>query len=489
MRLTMPIRLTIAAIAVFIIASSSAESDAATWWKGNLHAHTLWSDGAVYPEQAVAYYRDRGYNFLALSDHDILARDEQFRAFDAFLDDAAARAGIPQEVARSGFPEGHDGRVWINKTQRAAANQRGGDAEILEEYRQRFGESWVETAEVNGDKLVRVKPITDFRHLFEAPGEFMLMDAIEISGITPVHMLAVNVGELVTPHLPVEEPATAADIINANLQYVAEASWTDAHPHLVAVAHPNYMGAVTAEHLIEAEELRFFEVFNGHRSVRNHGDDFRKDTDRMWDIVLAHRLSDASGPLLYGLANDDAHTYHNVTEASSSPERGWIMARAEQLTPEAIIRAILSGDFYATTGVTLRDIRHEDGSLAIAVDAAPGVNYTIQFIGTREDADLSSEPVINPDDEPMTAPRRYTADYAANWEFEEDAPYAVTRRYSEDIGEVLLEVEGAEASYEFAGDELYVRAKIISDKTHPNPFAEGDVEVAWVQPVLPGGDG
>ena len=74
---------------------------------------------------------------------------------------------------------------------------------------------------------------------------------------------------------------------------------------------------------------------------------------------------------------------------------------------------------------------------------------------------------------------------AANWEFEEDAPYAVTRRYSEAIGTVLLEIEGTEATYEFAGDELYVRAKIVSDKLHPNPFAEGDVEVAWVQPVVP----
>ena len=32
---------------------------------------------------------------------------------------------------------------------------------------------------------------------------------------------------------------------------------------------------------------------------------------------------------------------------------------------------------------------------------------------------------------------------------------------------------------------MYVRAKVTSSKPHPNPYAEGDVEVAWTQPVVP----
>jgi hypothetical protein len=35
------------------------------------------------------------------------------------------------------------------------------------------------------------------------------------------------------------------------------------------------------------------------------------------------------------------------------------------------------------------------------------------------------------------------------------------------------------------GKELYVRAKIISTKAHPNPYQKGDVEVAWTQPLIP----
>ena len=44
------------------------------WLKGNLHAHTTESDGTVAPERRVAQYRERGYDFLCLSDHDRITR-------------------------------------------------------------------------------------------------------------------------------------------------------------------------------------------------------------------------------------------------------------------------------------------------------------------------------------------------------------------------------------------------------------------------------
>ena len=28
------------------------------WWKGNLHTHSLWSDGDDFPEMIVDWYRD-----------------------------------------------------------------------------------------------------------------------------------------------------------------------------------------------------------------------------------------------------------------------------------------------------------------------------------------------------------------------------------------------------------------------------------------------
>lgn len=47
----------------------------ANWWKGMLHSHTCWSDGSAFPEQAVEWYRSRGYNFYSMSDHNVFAAD------------------------------------------------------------------------------------------------------------------------------------------------------------------------------------------------------------------------------------------------------------------------------------------------------------------------------------------------------------------------------------------------------------------------------
>jgi hypothetical protein len=39
------------------------------FYKGNVHAHSTRSDGKLSPEEVVAAYRDRGYDFLVLTDH------------------------------------------------------------------------------------------------------------------------------------------------------------------------------------------------------------------------------------------------------------------------------------------------------------------------------------------------------------------------------------------------------------------------------------
>jgi hypothetical protein len=40
------------------------------WFKGNTHTHTLQSDGDSTPEEVVKWYRDSGYNFLFITDHE-----------------------------------------------------------------------------------------------------------------------------------------------------------------------------------------------------------------------------------------------------------------------------------------------------------------------------------------------------------------------------------------------------------------------------------
>ena len=42
------------------------------WLKGNLHTHTIISDGVRTPQEAVDHYAENGYDFLAITDHGTL---------------------------------------------------------------------------------------------------------------------------------------------------------------------------------------------------------------------------------------------------------------------------------------------------------------------------------------------------------------------------------------------------------------------------------
>jgi hypothetical protein len=44
------------------------------WLKGNLHTHTSESDGDSPPAEVAAWYRDHGYGFLVITDHDKLTK-------------------------------------------------------------------------------------------------------------------------------------------------------------------------------------------------------------------------------------------------------------------------------------------------------------------------------------------------------------------------------------------------------------------------------
>ncbi len=389
------------------------------YWKGNLHTHSFWSDGDDFPEMIADWYKRHGYHFLTLSDHNILS----------------------------------DGERWAT-----VAPER---PDVLKKYLARFGEGWVERRQ-NGDKLqVRLKPLAEFRSVLEEPGRFLLIPGEEIThryAKYPVHMNAINLRDVVRP---VNGPSVA-ETITANLRQVEEQRKKTGWRTLVSLNHPNFGWGIRAEDML-AEELRFFEVFNGHPSVHNDGDATHAGTERVWDIVLASRLGKLHLPLVYGLATDDAHAYHQVAGSKANPGRGWVMVKAPYLSAEAVVRAMEAGEFYASTGVTLTDVRRTESRLVLSIRAESGVSYKTQFIATMRDAPLQSEPVRDPEGKELN----------------------VTRAYSAEVGKVVAETSALEPSYTFTGKELYVRAKIISTKPQVNPFRKGDVEAAWTQPVTP----
>src|ERR1043165_3179003 len=77
---------------------SAFAQPATRWWKGNLHTHTLWSDGDDFPEMVVDWYKSRGYDFLALSDHNILQEGN----FGIVATNGPALKALPRYLRRFG---------------------------------------------------------------------------------------------------------------------------------------------------------------------------------------------------------------------------------------------------------------------------------------------------------------------------------------------------------------------------------------------------
>lgn len=409
---------------MFLVNAASAQPPDAppSWWKGNLHTHSLWSDGDDYPEMIVEWYKTNGYHFLTLSDHNV------FQA----------------------------GPKWV-----PIEKNKGGPAAFAR-YEQRWGTNWVERRLSNNIPQVRLKTFEEFRPRFNEPGRFLLLPGEELSDrykTLPLHLNAHNIRE----RIAAQGGTSVVDVLQRNVDAVLDQRARTGQPMTPHINHPNFGYGITAEELMQIRGERFFEVYNGHPAVHNEGDEYHPNTDRMWDIMLAFRLSELNLGLLYGLGVDDAHHYHALQATNSNAGRGWIMVRSRQLTPQAILLAMETGQFYATSGVLLEDVLWKEGRLSIRIRAEPGVTYTTQFIGTRRGFDPTSKPGQRPP----------------------GGSFPVTRLYSAEIGQVLAQSTAVDPAYAWQGDELYIRAKIVSSKPKANASQENETETAWVQPVLP----
>jgi hypothetical protein len=389
------------------------------WWRGNTHTHTLWSDGDDFPEAVADWYKRNGYHFLAITDHNTLAAAERW-------------VRIPS-----------DGRV----------------REAYAKYRERFGASWVEERRSGDTLFVRLKRFPEYQARVEESGRFVLVAGEEITQYLAgkgAHMNALNLAEPVSE----QKGTTLVDIFRKDLDSLRAQETRTGREIIAVLNHPNFLWSQTAEDVLALPDLRFLEVYNGHPLVNILGDSLRPGTERIWDIVLTRRLTSGGVPL-YGVATDDAHDYHAVAPGQRNAGRGWIMVRASGLAPDALMSAMERGEFYASTGVTLSDLRREGSRLTLAIRGEPGVSYTTQFIGTRRGYDTASLAMQDTTGAP------------------------VTRRYSSELGAVLAEVHGTTASYTMRGDEIYVRARITSSRAKANFSYGGEMEMAWTQPVQP----
>lgn len=406
-----------------LISLHIATAEELKWFKGNTHTHSLWSDGNDFPEMITDWYKRHGYDFLAISDHNILQAKEVWMSVPA-----------------------------VEKRRKALGKA------TLDKYRARFGDEWVTTREKDGVTEVRLKKLEEYRPLLEEPGKFLIVQAEELSaGIrrVPIHLNAVNLREEIKP---VKNLGSVSEVLRANLKLVNEQAQRLGVPMLTHINHPNFRWAFTADDMASVLEDNFWEIYNGHPSINWLGDETRVGYEKIWDIANTLRITRFKAPPFYGLGTDDAHHYHGE---SSSPGRGWVMVRAPKLDAAELIKAMKAGDFYASSGVTLDDVSFTDGMLRIRIHAEPGVKYTTVIRGTLQGYDTATRDVATPKGD----------------------TYPTRKLYSDDVGKTLTTLEGTAITWKPTGKELYFRASIVSSKPHPNPTFEGQTEMAWTQPM------
>lgn len=292
------------------------------WYKGNLHTHTsgLGSNGPASPEIVERWYIDHGYDFLAITDHNVLSRVESREL-------VMVRG---EEVGRSTA-----GR----------------------------------TVHVNGFGISRTVEFVD-------------------------------TGDIVST-------------MQASVDAIRDAGG------VASLNHPNDRWGFNHEHITQVTGPTLMEVYNGGGlSKNNDGAPGKPSCEEIWDRVLT------TGQRIYGIATDDAHTYDEFRPERANPGRGWVYVRANELTEATILEALTTGNFYASTGVTLVDLDISSNSISLTLEPSETQEFTTQFIGKE--------------------------------------------------GTVVLEDGSLRPSYSFQGDEGYVRVMVQSSSGSK----------AWTQPFF-----
>lgn len=256
---------------------------------------------------------------------------------------------------------------------------------------------------------------------YTAKDDFILIQGEEVTAsyrpagskeARPIHVNALNLKAVIEPW----SGSDAAETLQRNVDRIRDAG---AVPH---VNHPSFRWAIAASDLLRVSRYRLLEIWNGHPQVHNEGGGDRPSVEAVWDELLG------AGQRVYGIAVDDAHHFQGEFAAErSNPGRGFVVVRSRRLEPGALMAALEAGDFYASTGVTLGDVRADGDALVVSVAAQGDFRYTTRFVGKG--------------------------------------------------GAVLASCGDLECSYRFSGGEAYVRATVT----------DSGGRKAWVQPVFPPG--
>lgn len=261
------------------------------WYKGNLHSHTVNSDGKLTPEVSVKLFKANGYQFLCLSEHDLFTDYTQKYNTDDFiiLPGLEASAILYKEKEMLNRLKVHHihGILGTKEMQEKAKDKLFYHREPLNP-RVFFG-SWdgAEVAQELADELRSRGCITIYNH--------------------PI--------------------------------------WS----------------RVREEEFIHTQGICGIEIYN-YNTVNESGTGY--DTT-FWDVMLREGIQ------VHAVASDDNHNEGMFPDMCG----GYIVVNAESLTHDNIIKAILAGNYYSSSGPEIYDWGIKDGTAYVVCSPVNRINF------------------------------------------------------------------------------------------------------------------
>lgn len=180
------------------------------------------------------------------------------------------------------------------------------------------------------------------------------------------HLLAVGLPpDFTPPHAPDFSAHPGTESADAIAQRARDAG------AFVAIVHPQWFGLTKAD-AQSVEAAHAVEIYN-------HGSHVH--VDRGDGVCMADLLLNA-GRRVTTIATDDSHFW--IDDAFG----GWVMVKAEQSTPEALLAALKSGHFYASQGPELHRVAIEGDS--VHVTCSPVDKIILQGAGAASTAQLGA---------------------------------------------------------------------------------------------------
>jgi hypothetical protein len=250
-------------------------------WKGNLHMHSTRSDGELPYRQIIEAYKQMGYDFCMMSDHDIYWDSDELDTQDFLV-----LSGTESSTAEN--PNG----LWFISRQSS--------------HWMHFCAIKDPMAAANGQTLKHDEPVP----------------RIVDTGITSW---------------------------NDQIDYLIKTG------HIVVLNHPRW-SRISPEHMLALNGCFAMEVWNTiSESLETTG-----ESEYEWDYCLRN------GKRIFAVAADDSH-YLN----EKIPDTGaFINVSAPKLDKVSLVDAMKSGNFYASRGPLIKDMRVQDGMLRIKCSPA-----------------------------------------------------------------------------------------------------------------------